>query len=48
MNEKELSELSDQELLEEAKKMKSTSKINAALVGFFAGIIIYSIIVNSL
>ena len=48
MNQKELSELTDQELLEEAKKMKSTSKINAALVGFFAGIIIYSIIVNSL
>jgi hypothetical protein len=47
MNEKELSELSDQELLEEAKKMKSNGIINAFFIGFLAGIVIYSIAVNS-
>ncbi len=47
MTKKELSELTDQELLNEAKKMKSTSIINALLIGFMIGIIIYSIIKNS-
>lgn len=41
---KELSELTDQELLEKAKKMKSTNIINAALIGFMFGVLIYSII----
>ena len=40
MEQKELSEFSDQELLEEAKKMKSTSIINALFIGFMIGIII--------
>lgn len=44
---KELSELTDQELLQEAKKMKSSSIINALLIGFLIGIVIYSIVVNS-
>lgn len=48
MNQKELSELTDQELLEEAKKMKSTSVINALLIGFLIGIIIYSAAKNTL
>ena len=48
MTQKELSELTDQELLDEAKKMKSTSIINAVLIGFLIGIIIYSIMKNSL
>lgn len=48
MKQKELSELTDQELLDEAKKMKSTSMINAVLIGFMIGIIIYSIVVNSI
>ncbi len=48
MTQKELSELTDKELLEEAKKMKSTSITNALLIGFMVGIIIYSIMVNSI
>ncbi|WP_299215734.1 FUSC family protein [uncultured Aquimarina sp.] len=44
---KELSELTDSELLDEAKKMKSASIINAALIGFMFGIIVYSILQNS-
>lgn len=41
--EQELSKLSDQELMDEAKKLKSFSITNALLVGFFAGIIIFSV-----
>ncbi len=48
MNYKELSELTDQELLDEAKKMKSNSIINALFIGFLIGIVIYSIAANSL
>lgn len=48
MKEKNLSELTDQELLREAKKMKSTSIINAVLIGFLAGIVFYSVVKNSL
>lgn len=47
MEQKELSELTDQELLEEAKKMKSNFTFNAFLVGFLIGIVIYSVVVNS-
>jgi hypothetical protein len=48
MNPKGLSELTDQELLQEAKKMKSTSIINAVLIGFLIGIVFYSIMKNSI
>lgn len=48
MKRKILAELTDQELLDEAKKVKSTSKINAVLIGFMIGVIIYSIIKNSI
>ncbi len=48
MTQKELSELTDQELLDEAKKMKSTSITNAVLIGFMIGIVIYSVVKNSL
>lgn len=48
MTQKELLELTDQELLEKAKKMKSNSIINALLIGFAFGIIIYSIITKSI
>lgn len=48
MTQKELSELTDQELLKIAKKMKSTSIMNAVLIGFLIGIIIYSILVNTI
>ena len=44
MTQEELSKLTDQELLDEAKKMKSTSITNAVLIGFIVGIIIYSIV----
>jgi F0F1-type ATP synthase assembly protein I len=47
MNQKELSQLSDKELLEEAKKMKSSSLIHAVLIGFMIGIIIYSVAKNT-
>ena len=48
MKKKELSKFTDQELLDEAKKMKSNSIINALLIGFMIGVIIYSIIKNSI
>ncbi len=44
MNQKELSELTDEELLIKAKKMKSNSIINAVLIGFMAGVIFYSVV----
>lgn len=48
MNQKELSELTNEELLQEAKKRKSASIMNALLIGFLAGVIVYSIAKNSL
>lgn len=48
MKQKELSELTDQELLDEAKKMKSASRINAVLIGFMIGIVVWSVVKNSL
>jgi len=45
--EKELSGLTDQELLDESKKMKSFSITNAFLIGFLIGIIVYSVAKNS-
>lgn len=46
MEQKNLSELTDQELLQEAKKRKSTTIINALLFGFLLGIILYSAVKN--
>jgi len=48
MKAKNLSELTDQELLQEAKKMKSAAIINAVFVGFLIGIVFYSVMNNSL
>lgn len=48
MKEKKLSELTDQELLAEAKKRKSTAITNALLIGFLVGIVVYSVMKNSL
>lgn len=48
MKQKELTELTDQELLQEAKKVKSTAIINALLIGFLIGIVIFSIAKNGL
>jgi len=45
--EKELSTLTDQELLDEAKKMKSFSITNALIIGFLMGIVVYSFAKNS-
>lgn len=44
MKQEELSELTDQELLAEAKKMKSASIMNALFIGLLIGIIIYSVV----
>ena len=48
MKDKKLSELTDQELLDEAKKMKSNSIIHALLIGIMIGIIIYGVVKNNL
>ena len=47
MKQKTLSELTDQELLQEAKKRKSTALMNAVLVGFLLGIVFYSVMKNT-
>lgn len=47
MTNKDLSELTDQELLDEAKKMRSFSIANALISGVLFGIIFYSIVKNS-
>ncbi|QIL41072.1 FUSC family protein [Pedobacter sp. HDW13] len=48
MEQKALTELTDEELLQEAKKMKSAAIMNGFLIGFLAGVIFYSFIKNSL
>ncbi|MGE0930890.1 FUSC family protein [Peijinzhouia sedimentorum] len=47
MSPNELAELSDQELLEEARKLKSSSILHATLIGFMLGVIIYSVVKNT-
>ena len=44
---KELSAYTDQELLDEVKKLKSFSITNAFIIGFLIGVIIYSVIENT-
>lgn len=48
MDTNNISSLTDQELLTEAKKQKSKNITNALLVGFLAGILVYSVWKNSL
>lgn len=48
MIQRKLSELTDEELLQEAKKMKSKSITNAVLIGFLIGIVFYSFVKNSI
>jgi riboflavin transporter FmnP len=48
MTKKELSELTDQELLDKAKKTKTASVTNALLIGFCVGIIIFSFVKSTL
>lgn len=47
MNQKEVAELTDQELLEEVKKVKPSPIIDAFFIGFLVGIIIYSLMANT-
>jgi uncharacterized membrane protein len=47
MNQRNLSELTDEELLKEAKKLKSAAIMNAVLIGFLIGIVLFSVIKNS-
>ena len=47
MERKEYTQMTDQELLDEAKIMKSFSITNALLIGFLAGVIVYSVVKNS-
>lgn len=46
MKQKEFSQLTDKELLEEAKKMKSASVLHAFLIGLMIGVIIYGVAKN--
>jgi len=48
MNDINLKELTDEELLIEAKKMKKVAVINATLIGFLIGVLIYGVVVNKL
>lgn len=43
MTQKELTELTDEELLQEKRKLKQTKIINATLIGFLVGIVIWSL-----
>ncbi len=46
MKQKDPSGLTDQELLAEAKKMKSTATTSAVLIGIMIGIAVYSTVKN--
>ncbi|MGB0390357.1 MAG: FUSC family protein [Salibacteraceae bacterium] len=47
MERKDLSELSDKELLQEAKKVKSAAMLSALVIGIMGGVIIYSVAKNT-
>lgn len=47
MTEKELKELTDEELLDEAKKMRYNSILNATLIGIVIGVIIFGVAKNN-
>lgn len=44
MDKKKLSDLTDQEILDKKKKLKSNQIISAVLIGFLVGIAVYSTI----
>lgn len=44
---KNLNDLTDLELLQESKKLKTAAVINAVLVGFLFGIVFYSVMKNT-
>ncbi|TXE15849.1 FUSC family protein [Psychroflexus gondwanensis] len=47
MDKKELSKLTNQELLEKAKEIRPTPVVDATLIGILIGIVIYSVVQNS-
>ena len=47
MNEQELNQLTDEELLVEAKKLKTASIWSALAIGIMAGVIIHSVAKNT-
>ena len=47
MNQEELSQLSDEQLLEAAKANKPSPMIDAFFIGFLAGIIVFSVVANA-
>lgn len=47
MTKEELSKLTDKELLIKKKKLRNAKIINAVLIGFLFGIIIYSVVKNT-
>jgi hypothetical protein len=47
MNRDELSRLSDQELLDEVKKIKPSPMIDAFFIGFLVGVIVYSVVAST-
>ncbi len=46
MKQKELEELTNEELLQEAKKIRSTNIFDAVVIGFLIGIAIFSVVKN--
>jgi hypothetical protein len=46
MKQKELAELTNEELLQEAKKIKSSNIFDAAIFGFLIGVAVYSAVKN--
>jgi hypothetical protein len=48
MIQKDLSTLTNEELLQLEKKMKSTSVLNAVIIGFLFGVVIFSFMKNTL
>lgn len=46
MNPENFTELNDQELLQKAKKLKNNKIIDATIIGFTIGIVVYSAITN--
>ena len=47
MTTKKLSVLTDEELIQEGKKLKKAKIINALLIGFMAGAVLWSVIKNT-
>lgn len=46
MTEKKLHDLTDAELLQVARKLKATAIMNAVLIGFVVGVLVYSLMRN--